>query len=67
MADDIVEHLPAVDILEHHVVMMLMRDHLAHAADIGMIEQLRKGGFADRANLFGGIFCRLFGNSFGIW
>ena len=37
VADDVVEHLAAVHILEHHVVVMLMDDHLSHSADIGVI------------------------------
>ena len=39
MADDVVEHLAATHVFEHHVIMMLMDDHLAHAADIGMVEK----------------------------
>ena len=39
MADDVVEHLAAVNILEYHVIMMLMNDHLTHAADVGMMEE----------------------------
>jgi len=39
VADDVVEHLAAVDVFENHVVMMLMNDHLAHATDVGMVEE----------------------------
>jgi len=39
VADDVVEHLAAVDILANHVIMMLMNYHLAHAADVGMVEE----------------------------
>ena len=39
VADDVVEHLAATHVLEHHVIMMLMDDHFAHAADIGMVQE----------------------------
>lgn len=39
VADDVVEHLAAAHVLEDHVIMMLMDDHFAHAADIGMVEE----------------------------
>ena len=53
VADDIVEHLPAVDVLKHHIVMVLVDDHLAHAADVGVVEQLGQRGLADGADLLG--------------
>ena len=34
MTDDVIEHLTAVDILKDHVVVMLMDDHFAHAANV---------------------------------
>lgn len=37
VADNVVEHLPPVHILEHHVVVVLMDDHLAHSADIWVV------------------------------
>ncbi len=37
MADDVIEHLTAVDILKDHVVVMLMDDHFAHAANVGVM------------------------------
>lgn len=40
MADDVVKHLPAVYVLKHHVVMMLMHNHIAHAAYVRVVEQL---------------------------
>jgi hypothetical protein len=55
MADDKVQHLPSVDVLEHHVVVMLMDDHLTHTADIGMVKEQREGCFAECADLFRGI------------
>lgn len=41
VADDVVEHLATTDVLEHHVVMVLLDDHLAHAANVGMVEEHR--------------------------
>ena len=67
MADYVVEHLPAVYVFEYHVIVMLMYDHLAHAANVGVVEQLRERSLTNCANLFGGIFCRLLGGSFGVW
>ena len=61
MTDNVVEHLAAVDVLENHVIMVLMNDHLAHAADVGMVEEHRKGRFAQGADLLGGILGGLFG------
>ena len=37
VADDIVQHLSAVDIFENHVVVVLMNDHLPHATDVGVV------------------------------
>jgi hypothetical protein len=37
--DDVVEHLPPIDILEDHVVVVLVDDHLAHAADVRVVQQ----------------------------
>ena len=39
MADDVVEHLAAIDVFEYHVVMILVYNHLAHAADVRVIEE----------------------------
>lgn len=50
MADDIIEHLTSIDILENHVVMMLMNDHLSHTTYVGMIEEHRKSGFTYCSN-----------------
>jgi hypothetical protein len=51
MADYIVKHLPAVYVLEYHVVMVLMHNHIAHAAYVRVVEQLRKRSFTDGADL----------------
>lgn len=39
MANNIIEHLTAIDVLGHHVIVMLVDNHLAHAADIWVIEE----------------------------
>ena len=39
VADDVVEHLAAVDALENYVIMVRVNDHFAHAADVGMVEE----------------------------
>jgi formylmethanofuran dehydrogenase subunit E-like metal-binding protein len=38
MANDEIEHLSAIDILKDHVVVMLMHNHFAHAADVRVVE-----------------------------
>lgn len=38
VTDDIIEHLATIDILEDHVVVVGMGNHLAHTADIWMME-----------------------------
>jgi hypothetical protein len=38
MADDVVKHLPAIDVLKYHVVMMLMHNHIAHTAYVRVVE-----------------------------
>ena len=64
VADDVVEHLATADVLEHHVVVVLVYDHLAHATDVGVVEQHRECSLAECADLLGGVFGRLFGRSF---
>lgn len=39
MADDIIKHLPAADVLRDHIIMVLVHDHLAHAADVRVVEE----------------------------
>lgn len=39
MADDVVQHLTSTDILENHVVVMLMHDHLSHATNVRVVEE----------------------------
>lgn len=56
VTDDIVEHLTSIDILENHIIVMLVDYHLSHATYVGVIEKHRKGSFAKSTNLLGGIF-----------
>jgi hypothetical protein len=67
MADYIVKHLSAVYVLEYHVVMVLMHNHIAHTAYVRVVEQLRKRSLTDRADLFRGILGCLLGGGFGVW
>ena len=39
VADDVVEHLAATDVLEDHVVVVLVDNHLPHAADVRVVEE----------------------------
>jgi len=56
MADDIIEHLPTVDVLEDHVVVMLVNDHFAHSTDIRVMEEHGKCGLSKSTNFPRGIF-----------
>jgi len=51
MANDIIEHLSTVDILKDHVVVVLVDDHLSHAADVGVVEEHGEGSLSESANL----------------
>lgn len=46
MADDIVQHLTAVDVFKDHIVMVLMDDHLSHTADVRMVKKHGESGFS---------------------
>jgi len=59
MANNVIEHLAAVDILKDHVVVVLVDDHLSHAADVGVVEEHGEGGLAESADLLGGVLCGL--------
>jgi hypothetical protein len=50
VADDVVEHLTAVDVLEHHVVVMLVNDHLTHTADVRMVEEHGESSLSESSN-----------------
>lgn len=51
VADDVVEHLPAVDVLEQHVPVVIRAHDVAHAADVGVVNQRDDGRFPRRAHL----------------
>ena len=48
MADDVVEPLTTIDVFKDHVVVMLMDDHFAHAADVWVVQQHRKSNLLSR-------------------
>lgn len=52
VTDDVVQHLPPVDVLEHHVVVVRVHDHLPHPADVRMVQQHRQRRLPQRADLF---------------
>lgn len=39
VADDIIEHLTAIDKLEDHIIVVGVNDHFAHPADVGMMQE----------------------------
>jgi hypothetical protein len=51
VADDVVEHLAAVDIFEYHVVVVLVDDHFAHSANVGVVQEHRERRLAQRPDL----------------
>ena len=59
MTDDVVEHLPAADVLEHHVVVVLVDDHLPHPTDVRVVQQHRERSLAQRPYLLRGVLGRL--------
>ena len=65
VADDVVEHLASADVLEDHVVVVLVDDHFTHAADVRVVEENRQRRLTEGADLLGGVFGRLFGRGFG--
>ena len=56
VSDDIVQHMTSIDILENHIIVMLMDYHLSHATYMGMIKKHGKSGFSKSTNLLGCIF-----------
>lgn len=50
VANDVVQHLPAVDVLEDHVVVIGVDDKLAHSTDVRMMEEHGECGFTDGPN-----------------
>lgn len=53
MGDDVIKHLSSVDILKHHVIMIGMNDHLAHATDERMMQKQLQAALANGTNLLG--------------
>lgn len=51
VADDVVQHLSPVDILGHHVIVVLVNDHLPHPADVRVMEQHRQRSLAQDTDL----------------
>ena len=51
VADDIIEHLSAIDILEEEIEVALCDDDIPHSANIWMSKQRDNGGFTDGPNL----------------
>ena len=60
MANNVVEHLTTVDILEDHVIVVLVNDHFPHAADVRVVKKHGKGSFPKSTNFLGGILGGLF-------
>ena len=56
MADDVVEHLASVDILEKHIPVVIRPDNIAHAADVRVVGQGDDCSFSCRADLLA-VFC----------
>ena len=50
MTDNIIQHLTPIDVFEYHVVVMLVDDHFAHAANVGMVEEHGESRFANGTN-----------------
>ena len=65
MADDVVEHLAAADILEYHVIVVLVNDHLAHATDVRVVKEHGQRGLPKGPNLLRGVLRRLLGRRVG--
>ena len=56
VTDDIVQHLTSIDVLENHIIMMLVNYHFSHATYVWMIEKHGQGSFAKSPDFLGGIF-----------
>ena len=65
MGDDIIEHLPTRDVLEDHVVVMLVDDHLPHPTDVRVVEEHTERGFPNRTDFLGMFLCCHFGQKRG--
>ena len=64
VADDVVEHLAPADVLEDHVVVVLVDDHFTHAADVRVVEEHGQRRLAESADLLGGVLGCLLGGRF---
>jgi hypothetical protein len=53
VGDDVVEHLAAIDKLEHHVPVEVCPDDILHAADIRMVQEADDGGLSGSADFLG--------------
>ena len=64
MADDVVEHLASADVLEDHVIVVLVDDHLSHAADVRVVEEHGQRRLAESADLLRSVLRCLLGGRF---
>lgn len=55
VADDVIQHLPTVDIFEYHIVVVLVHNHLSHSADIWVMKKHGQCGFTEGTNFLGRI------------
>ena len=39
MANNVIQHVPAVNVLKDHVIVVLVDDHLSHATDIWVVQE----------------------------
>ena len=53
VADNVVEHLAAIDVFKHHVPVVRGSDDISHSADVWMINQTDNGGFAGGSDFLG--------------
>ena len=61
MGDDVVKHLPTINIFEEHIPMIIRPLHIAHATDERMVEQGNHGCLSCRTNFFGPVRSFVFG------
>lgn len=55
VTNDVVQHLTSIDILENHIIVVLVDYHFSHATYVGVIEKHGKCGFSKSSDLLGGI------------
>ena len=61
----VVKHLTTVNVLEDHIIMVLVNDHLPHTTNVRVMQKKTKGSLANSSDLFGCVFTVLLGYS--IW